>query len=146
MVELFKSGLWIPFLILLMAVVLAFFYFFRYLRRFQQESSGGEAQLNESFLGNLVEIELIKEGEALMEKGSHEEAVTVLERSKKLNPTFPLTHYLLGKAYLALGDKGQSLDSFCRYVEMAKGYDEMQQKRISEAKRHISQLEGDKKL
>jgi len=120
--------------------------FFRHLARFRQGRYGKGSELNESFLGNLVEIELIKEGEALLENDCFEEAVVVLERSKKLNPTFPLTHYLLGKAYLALGDKGRSLDSLSKYIDMARGYDEKQQKRISDAKNHIRELEGDRKL
>lgn len=144
--DLFKSGLWIPFLILLIAAIYSLVLILRHLARFQQGRSSKGAEFNQSFLGNLVEIELMKEGEALLENGCPDEAVEVLERSKKLNSDFPLTHYLLGKAYLALGDKGQSFDSFKRFIQMASGYDERQQNRISEAKRCISELEGDIKL
>lgn len=138
--DLFGSGLWIPLIIFLVAVIYAIYLFFVGLEKYRKDLSDGSSKIGESFSGDMVAVELIRSGYESIEKGEYRRALDFLEKSMKLNPQLPLTHYLLGKAYYCIGEKQKAMDHFGKYLSVATGYDEKQRERILDARRYLYRI------
>lgn len=134
------QGFWILGLLLLGTLLLCGWILYRKLDVLRRRDSVTQGELSEALIRYRIGVQRLEEAAAMIQEGRALEAVEKLEELRKGLPGLHAVDFLLGKAYLDMGDYEAASRHITSFLEQARPYDKLSQERVAEARRMAERL------
>jgi tetratricopeptide (TPR) repeat protein len=141
LIDFFREGFWIPFVLFGAACLYALWIVYRKLDVLRDRSHRLSGDLGSVLIQSRIAHEAIHNAASRIETGEVDQAIQELEKLKNDHPDLPIAVFYLGKAYLAKGETNLAKEFFREFIEQTRPYDSKSKERLEEAKGYIEDVE-----
>ena len=141
MIDFFREGFWIPFVLFGAACIYALWIVYRKLDLLRDRSHQLSGDLGSVLIQSRMAQEAIHNAASRIQTGEVDQAIQELEKLKGDHPDLPIAGFYLGKAYLAKGETALSQEHFREFIEQTRPYDSKSKELLEEAKSYLEAAE-----